>query len=65
MSNDLSRNASSVAVLKSSQLQQVSAHVGLKTAIKQDQDLGDMLKESMRDMQSVTPTRGNKINIVV
>lgn len=65
MSNDLGRSASRVAVVRTSQYQQVSALSGIKAATKKDQDLGNMLQESQRDLQSVTPTRGNKINIVV
>lgn len=63
MSNDISARAA-VAV-QAAQTQQTASQVGIKTAIEKDQQIVGMLQKAQDTLQSVTPTRGNAVNLKV
>ncbi len=63
MSNDIS--ARSVVAMQVAQTQQSASQVGIKAAIDKDQAIVGLLQKSQEDLQAVTPTRGNSVNIKV
>ncbi len=58
-------SASSVIALKAAQTQQGAAQVGVKLSVQKDQEIVGMLEKAQDNLQAVTPTRGNNININV
>ncbi len=58
-------SASRAVALQSAQTQQAASQVGIKTALKKDQAIVGMLQRAQQDLQAITPTRGNSVNLNV
>ena len=63
MSGNIIGGASEVVALGAAQIHRVTALVGVKAELKKDEEMLDMLKKSQEDLQAITPTRGNSLNI--
>ena len=63
MSGDIIGGASEVVALDASQIHRATALVGVRAELKKDQEILDMLKKIKEDLQAITPTRGNRLNL--
>lgn len=61
MSNDIT--ARQAVTLQAAQTQQSASQVGIKAVIEKDQQIVGMLQKAQDQLQSVTPTRGNSVNL--
>lgn len=58
-------SASSVIAMQAAQTQQKAGQVGVKLSVQKDQEIVGMLQKAQDNLQAVTPTRGNSVNISV
>jgi len=63
MSGNIIGGASEVVALDVSQIHRATALVGVRAELKKDEEMLEMLKKSKEDLQSITPTRGNSLNV--
>jgi len=63
MSGNIIGGASEVVALDVSQIHRATALVGVRAELKKDEEMLNMLKKSKDDLQSITPTRGNSLNV--
>ena len=63
MLSNVTGGASEVAAIKASQMHQATALVGVRTELKKDEEMVAMLKKSQQELQAITPSRGNSLNV--
>jgi hypothetical protein len=63
MSGNIIGGASEVVALDVSQIHRATALVGVRAELKKDEEMLEMLEKSKEDLQSITPTRGNSLNV--
>lgn len=63
MSSSVTGGASEVAAMKASQFQQSTALAGVRTELKKDEEMVNMLRKSQEELQAITPSRGNSLNV--
>ena len=63
MSGNIIGGASEIVALDASQIHRPTALVGVIAELKKDEEVLEMLKKSKEDLQSITPTRGNSLNV--
>lgn len=63
MLSNVTGGASEVAAMKASQMHQATALVGVRTELKKDEEMVAMLKKSQQELQAITPSRGNSLNV--
>jgi hypothetical protein len=63
MSDNIIGGASEVVALDVSQIHRATALVGVRAELKKDEEMLEMLEKSKEDLQSITPTRGNSLNV--
>ena len=63
MLSNVTGGASEVAAMKASQMHQATTLVGVRTELKKDEEMVAMLKKSQQELQAITPSRGNSLNV--
>ena len=63
MASNIIGGASDVVALDASQVHRAMALVGVRAELKKDEEIQDFLKKVREDLQAITPTRGNSINL--
>ena len=63
MVSSVTGGASEVAAMKASQMHQAIALVGVRAELKKDEEMLAMLKKSQQELQAITPSRGNSLNV--
>jgi hypothetical protein len=63
MSSNIIGGASEIVALDVSQIHRATALVGVRAELKKDEEMLEMSKKSKEDLQSITPTRGNSLNV--
>ena len=65
MSGNIIGGASEIVALDAAQIHRNVALVGVRAELKKDEEMLDMLKKTQEAMQTITPTRGNNVNVIV
>ena len=63
MVSSVTGGGSVVAAMKASQMHQATALVGVRAELKKDEEMLAMLKKSQQELQAITPSRGNSVNV--
>ena len=63
MVSSVTGGGSLVAAMKASQMHQATALVGVRAELKKDEEMLAMLKKSQQELQAITPSRGNSVNV--
>ena len=63
MTSSIIGGASEIVALDASQIHRPTALVSVRAELKKDEEFLDMLKKSQEDLQAITPTRGNSLNV--
>ncbi len=63
MVSSVTGGGSVVAAMKASQMHQATALVGVRAELKKDEEMLAMLKKSQQELQAITPSRGNSLNV--
>ena len=65
MSSNIIGGASNVVALEAVQVHRATVLVSVRAEFKKDEEISDRLKKSQEDLQMITPTRGNSLNVKV